>query len=85
MTTEEAIADIANSLTGTNTEETIADTFFDIGIALRMIGDAIYPAPDGGGTDAAGIEVNSLTEAVMGVTAGLFAIAEAINRLASKE
>lgn len=35
------------------------------------------------GRDAAGVGVGSLTEAVMGVTAGLVQIAEAINNLAA--
>ena len=43
---------------------------------------AITPLSAMAGTDAAGGRVESLTEAVMGVTAGLVQIAEAISDLA---
>ena len=44
---------------------------------IHLLSSSITPHITGG-TDAAGTHVESLTEAVMGVTAGLFAIAEAI-------
>ena len=50
--------------------------------AAERIADAIcYPAA-APGKDAAGGAVLSLTEAVMGVTAGLCRIADAVNNLA---
>jgi hypothetical protein len=44
--------------------------------------DAIAPRAVVGGLDAAGVHVESVAEAVMGVTAGLMAIASAIERVA---
>lgn len=49
--------------------------------AVKRVADAIA-APAGPGTDACGGAVESLTESVMGVTAGLVRIAEAIESLA---
>jgi hypothetical protein len=46
--------------------------------ATRMVAGAITPLGIGIGEDAAGGHVESLTEAVMGVTAGLCKIADAI-------
>lgn len=48
---------------------------------VKRLADAITPNTIG--TDAGGGHVESLTEAVMGVTKGLFAIAAAIDGLAS--
>jgi uncharacterized protein YukE len=50
--------------------------------ALRSVANAITPRDAGAGRDAAGGTVDSLTEAVMGVTAGLCRIADAIEHLA---
>lgn len=50
---------------------------------FSSLADAITPVESLGGRDAAGGHVASLTEAVMGVTAGLVRIAEAIESLAS--
>ena len=50
--------------------------------AATRIADAITPVASSPGTDATGGSVSSLTEAVMGMTAGLVAIAEAIDNLA---
>lgn len=49
--------------------------------SLRSISEAVTPckAPN---SDAAGVHVGSLTEAVMGVTAGLCQIADALNNVA---
>ena len=49
--------------------------------AIRRVGAAITPNVCGG-RDATDGHVESLTEAVMGVTAGLVQIANAINNLA---
>lgn len=49
---------------------------------LLKLADAITPLAFGAGTDATGGHVSSLTEAVMGMTAGLVQIAEAIDNLA---
>ena len=49
---------------------------------LGKVARAITPLSALAGTDAAGGRVESLTEAVMGVTAGLVQIAEAITDLA---
>lgn len=49
--------------------------------AIRAVGDAITP-PAAPGHDAAGGTVASLTEAVMGVTAGLVQVAEALDGIA---
>ena len=48
---------------------------------VRRIANAIT-SPVLAGTDEAGGRIESLTEAVMGITAGLFAISRAIDRLA---
>ena len=59
----------------------------DVGNALAdgfvKLARAITPLSALAGTDAAGGRVESLTEAVMGVTAGLVQIAEAISDLAA--
>lgn len=49
---------------------------------LSAIANAIVPRNTFPGTDAAGGTVTSLTEAVMGMTAGLHRIAESISDLA---
>ena len=49
---------------------------------LLALVQAITPLGVGPGKDAAGGTVTSLTEAMMGVTAGLIKLAEAVNRLA---
>jgi hypothetical protein len=51
--------------------------------AFQKIAEAICPPtpPESMTQDASGGYVGSLTEAIMGVTAGLFAIAESIERL----
>jgi hypothetical protein len=59
-----------------------ADIAGVIANAAARIADAITPANAGHGADAAGGHVESLTEAAMGITAGLCRIADAINALA---
>jgi hypothetical protein len=49
---------------------------------MRKIANSITPLGVGGGQDAAGGAVESLTEACMGITSGLCRIADAINNLA---
>lgn len=49
---------------------------------MRKIANSITPLGVGGGRDVAGGNVESLTEACMGITSGLCRIAEAINNLA---
>ena len=58
------------------------DDFKPLTKAIRSVSDAIT-APVCGGPDETGGHVASLTEAVMGMTAGLIRIAEAIDGLAS--
>ena len=54
----------------------------EVADALRSVANAITDQGTFGGTDASGGHVRCLTEAVMGVTAGLVQIAEAIENLA---
>jgi hypothetical protein len=58
-----------------------ADLTRELVYAVRRLGDAITPNVVGC-QDAAGGHVESLTEAVMGVTAGLVRIADALEELA---
>lgn len=52
-----------------------------IGDRIMALAKAVYPIGAIPATDGSGGVVHSLTEAVMGVTAGLFAIASAIDGL----
>lgn len=61
----------------------IVDAVLQAGKSMNRIAEAIMPYVSAGGTDAAGAPVACLTEAVMGMTAGLCSIAEAISDLAS--
>lgn len=54
----------------------------EISEAIEKLAKAIAPANCLPGTDAAGVDVESLTEAVMGITGGLVKIAEAVEELA---
>lgn len=63
-------------------EEGLADAVARLEPALRRVAAAITPNICGG-DDATGSHVESLTEAVMGVTGGLVRIAEAIDGLAA--
>jgi len=60
-------------------EEEVSEAVCD---GFRKLARAITPLNALAGSDAAGGRVESLTEAVMGVTAGLVRIAEAITDLA---
>ena len=62
--------------------ENIVDVVSDLASKAAKIAQAITPRDAVAGQDAAGGHVSSLTEAVMGVTAGLCQIAGAIERLA---
>jgi hypothetical protein len=50
--------------------------------ALEWIGNSITPESVSPSDDATGVHVTSLTEGVMGVTAALVQIAEALNNVA---
>lgn len=54
----------------------------ELSAAVRTVGRAIKPPDAMPGHDETGGTVDSLTEAMMGVTAGLCRIASAIERLA---
>jgi hypothetical protein len=62
------------------TREDVDELSSAILTGLRSIDHAIS-ADAGPGTDATGGSVNSLTEAAMGITAGLVKVADAINDL----
>lgn len=66
---------------GRSGEDSIVDVVEDVAVGVKRLADAITPnlAP---GQDATGGSVGSLTEAVMGNTAGLMQIASAIQSLA---
>lgn len=59
----------------------VVDVLHDLAGAARKIGNAITPTV-AGGNDATGGHVESLTEAVMGITSGLVRVAESISDLA---
>jgi hypothetical protein len=61
----------------------VVDVINALATATSRVANAITPNI-AGNNDASGTHVASLTEAVMGVTAGLFAIAGAINDLAEQ-
>jgi len=60
----------------------VVDVINYIAIGLDKVANAITPRNAAAGQDAAGGHVESLTEAVMGVTNGASQIADAINNLA---
>lgn len=61
----------------------VVDVIYSMACAVRGVGKAITPPNALDGMDAAGGSVSSLTEAVMGNTAGMMAIAEALNNVAN--
>ncbi len=67
---------------GTADTATIVDAINNLANQTRNIADAVTPLGAGGGTDATGGCVTSLTEAVMGVTGAGVRIAGAIESLA---
>lgn len=60
----------------------VVDVLAGLARAVRASASAISPADAAPGHDAAGGTVGSLTEAVMGVTAGLCRIADALGDVA---
>lgn len=54
----------------------------EVADAIRTLACSITPISSGGGKDASGGFVKSLTEAVMGITSAGMAIADAIHSLA---
>ena len=61
----------------------LVDVVAGLSQSAQNIANAIKPHGAADGRDAAGGSVSSLTESVMGVTAGLFSIASAIELLAA--
>ena len=82
-TAVEALADNLTTLNPMGDDFNVADGLLYLGQEAKKIADAIAPASALPGHDAAGGRVDSLTEAVMGVTAGLCRIADAIEALAT--
>ncbi len=76
----DAIIDAFGSACGKG-EESIIGSIKDLSESAKRIAYSITP-PVAGNKDASGGHVESLTEAVMGVTGGLCKIAEAIESLA---
>lgn len=60
----------------------VVDVLHELAHQTNKVARAIYPFETAGADDATGGHVRSLTEAVMGVTAGLCQIASAIEILA---
>lgn len=60
----------------------VVDVIDNVSRAIEKLSGSITVGGAGEGRDAAGGSISCLTESVMGITAGLFAIAEAINNLA---
>lgn len=58
------------------------DDLRELANSVRAIGRAITPPDVAAGQDACGEHVDSLTEAVMGVTAGLVKVADALDGIA---
>lgn len=91
MTTAEAVDGISDSLRAVLVSPNVADSNMEaanivdvvdkLARSTRRIADAITPNIAGGKDDAGG-HVESLTEAVMGMTSGLLSIAGAIETLA---
>lgn len=61
-----------------------SDQIEKICIELARLANAITPIHSLPGTDEAGGRISSLTEAVMGITAGLYAVAAAIREASEK-
>jgi len=84
MNTAEALAHVFTSHNvrphGPEDFANVVDVIDSLVTQASRVAQAIV-ADAGPGTDASGGTITSLTEAVMGVTAGLHAIADAINNL----
>ena len=59
-----------------------SEQLVEIANSCRAVANSITPRAAVGGKDATGGHVESLTEAVMGVTAGLCRIADALEKVA---
>ena len=59
----------------------LVDALFAIARAIEKVADGICPHDAAEGKDATGGVVGSLTEATMGITAGLVRTSESISRL----
>lgn len=90
MDNEERVADaivevftspdlVGSGLQGAN----IVDVIDRLATCVKAVGTAITPANAAAGQDAMGGHVESLTESIMGVTAGLQQIAEELSHLSS--
>jgi len=66
-------------MTMPNPSEDVWNAIIKIPASLKSIARSILPDA-AGGTDASGGHVDSLTEAVMGMTSALVSIAEALNK-----
>lgn len=85
MTTAQALYDTLQSpnVCDSNFEAAnVVDVIQHLALATGKVADAITPRNAAAGKDANGGHVESLTEAVMGITAGLHRIANAISELA---
>jgi len=74
-----ALADAVASHDSDTYSGSLAEATFAAG---RKVANSITPTGVGNGTDATGGTVGSLTEAVMGLTAAMVKIADAIDRVA---
>lgn len=71
-----------SNLEAANVVDVIAGAGHNVTNGLRAVASAITPADCMGGHDETGGTITSLTESVMGMTAGLCRIASAIESLA---
>ena len=86
MTTADAIQRVLESPNvpdGNLEPANVVEVLAQLASAVRYVGGALYPRVAGRDHDETGGTVASLTEAVMGVTAGLVKIADAIHDLAN--
>ena len=60
----------------------VVDVLSSLSRSTRQIANAITPMGVAGGSDGCGNHVESLTEAVMGITDGLIRVADSISELA---
>ena len=84
MNTSESIQEVflSSNVPGTRGPDNVVEVIGVLAAATSRVASAILPPDTTPGHDASGGTVASLTEAVMGVSAGLNAIACAIERLA---
>jgi hypothetical protein len=88
MTTKSTASAIKDAFISPNVADTnfepanVVDVIHSLAVSTSQIASAIRSSGVAAGPDAMGGTIDSLTEAVMGVTGGLCQIAEAINQLA---